>query len=215
MSKRGIVFLAIGMVVLGLVLGIIGGVAATRFAVRRNAVRSFAAGRMAPRFFGAPRMMPFSQPGMRAAPRNFNQRGGQVAPRNFGRRGMPAAPRNSGPGRIPFGNGNGNQNGQSGSQFITNGASVTMIDSSGPAGKAGLQNGDLITAIGGTKIDNTHSITSLLQAHKPGEKVDLSVTRGGQNITINVELGASPQNSSTAYLGIQFRPSIQRPSRTQ
>jgi S1-C subfamily serine protease len=100
-------------------------------------------------------------------------------------------------------------------QFTTNGANVANIEANSPAEKAGLKTGDVITAIAGTKIDNTHSLTSLLQAHKPGEKIDLSVTRGSQNLTVNVELGASPQNSSAAYLGIRARPAIQRSTRSQ
>jgi PDZ domain-containing secreted protein len=48
----------------------------------------------------------------------------------------------------------------------------------------------------------------LIQARKPGEKVDLAVTRGSQTLTVSVELGASSQDSSKAYLGIRYTPMI-------
>ena len=89
-----------------------------------------------------------------------------------------------------------------------NGAVVAEVTADSPAAKAGLQVGDIITAVGGTKIDASHSLSDLVQAKKPGDSVDLAVTRGTQNLTITVTLGASQQDSSAAYLGIRFTPSF-------
>ena len=86
------------------------------------------------------------------------------------------------------------------------GARVSQVEANSPASKAGLQNGDVVTAVGGTKVDATNTLANLIQAKKPGDKVDLTVTRGTQTLTINVELGASPNNSSAAYLGVRFAP---------
>lgn len=61
-----------------------------------------------------------------------------------------------------------------------------------PADKAGLEERDIITAINGTKIDQTHSLTSLLNSHQPGDKVELTVLRDGKTKTITAELGAAP-----------------------
>ncbi|MDE3090099.1 MAG: PDZ domain-containing protein, partial [Chloroflexota bacterium] len=91
-------------------------------------------------------------------------------------------------------------------QNVVNGARVVQLDDNSPASKAGLQVGDVITAVGGVKIDASHSLGDLVQAKKPGDTIDLAVTRGTQNLTITVTLGASPQNSSTAYLGIRYAP---------
>jgi S1-C subfamily serine protease len=87
-----------------------------------------------------------------------------------------------------------------------NGARVDQVVADSPAAKAGLQVGDVITAIGGTKIDATHALSDLIQQKKPGDSVELAVTRGTQNLTITVTLGASAQSGSTAYLGISFTP---------
>lgn len=62
----------------------------------------------------------------------------------------------------------------------------------GPAAKAGVQEGDVITQINGTAINQTNSITSLLDKHKVGDKVALTIVRGGKTININVTLGMAP-----------------------
>ncbi len=86
------------------------------------------------------------------------------------------------------------------------GARIDQVVAGSPAANAGLQPGDVITAVGGTAIDANHSLANLIQASKPGDTVNLSVTRGSQSLTINIVLGASPQNSSHAYLGISYTP---------
>ncbi|MBI3913868.1 MAG: PDZ domain-containing protein [Chloroflexi bacterium] len=91
-------------------------------------------------------------------------------------------------------------------QQSVNGARVSQVEANSPASKAGLQNGDVVTAVSGTKVDPTNTLADLIQAKKPGDKVDLTVTRGTQTLTISVELGASPNNSSAAYLGVRFAP---------
>ncbi|HSW85122.1 MAG TPA: trypsin-like peptidase domain-containing protein [Candidatus Saccharimonadales bacterium] len=61
-----------------------------------------------------------------------------------------------------------------------------------PAAKAGLQENDIITSVNGTKIDQTHSLTSQLDLHQPGDKVTLSVLRDGKTITVEATLGSVP-----------------------
>jgi membrane-associated protease RseP (regulator of RpoE activity) len=99
--------------------------------------------------------------------------------------------------------------GPRGNQPNTNtvtGARIDQVVADSPAAKAGLQVGDLVTAIGGTKIDQTHSLSDLIQQKKPGDSVALDVTRGTQSLTITVTLGSSAQSSTTAYLGVSFTP---------
>jgi serine protease Do len=66
------------------------------------------------------------------------------------------------------------------------------IIAGGPAEKAGLKQGDVITKVEGTAIGETTSLTSLLGKRKVGEKVTLTVVRDGKTITIDVALGAAP-----------------------
>jgi S1-C subfamily serine protease len=86
------------------------------------------------------------------------------------------------------------------------GAVVSEVVSGSPAEKAGLQAGDVILAVNGTRLDTNHTLTALLQTAKPGDSVALSVRRQGQGATtLNVTLGASPTDANTPYLGIRYQ----------
>jgi serine protease Do len=63
-----------------------------------------------------------------------------------------------------------------------------------PAEKAGLQEKDIITEINGTKVDQTHSLTSLLSQKAVDDKVDLTVVRDGKTQHISVSLGVAPNS---------------------
>ncbi len=63
-----------------------------------------------------------------------------------------------------------------------------------PADKAGLQAGDIITAVDGTPVDATHSLNQVLRGHAPGDVVMTDVLRSGQHTTISVTLGTRPGN---------------------
>jgi len=71
-----------------------------------------------------------------------------------------------------------------------NGA-VTVV-SGGPADKAGVQAGDVITKVDDDSINQNASLTSLLDKHKVGDKVTLTIVRGSKTITKDVTLGTAP-----------------------
>jgi S1-C subfamily serine protease len=91
---------------------------------------------------------------------------------------------------------------------FTEGALVARVASGGPADKAGIRRGDVILSVDGTKVDNDHSLSSLIQEKKPGDVVTLSVTAPGQTPgkphDVKVTLGTSP-DKKTAWLGIEYR----------
>jgi serine protease Do len=62
-----------------------------------------------------------------------------------------------------------------------------------PAEKAGLKEGDIITKVGNDKVDETHSLTSLLGKRKVGETVKLTIVRDGSERTIDATLSAAPE----------------------
>ena len=95
-------------------------------------------------------------------------------------------------------------------QNIATAARVTQIEKESPAEKAGLKVNDVITAIGGTKLDATHSLADLIGAKKPGDQVELAITRGAQSLTITAELGASPKDASKAYIGVHYDHALSR-----
>jgi hypothetical protein len=57
-----------------------------------------------------------------------------------------------------------------------------------PAAKAGFKAGDVMVDFGGTKIDNLYDFTYALRAHKPGDKVMVTVLRSGEKLTREVTL---------------------------
>ena len=92
-----------------------------------------------------------------------------------------------------FGNGFGA--GDFGGHGRSGGAGVTVggIVSSGPAEAAGLQAGDVITAVDGTAIDAAHPLDLVTSQLAPGQTVQLTVLRGGQTVTLSLTLGTRPQ----------------------
>jgi S1-C subfamily serine protease len=51
---------------------------------------------------------------------------------------------------------------------------------------AGLRDGDVILAVGGTEVTGTQSLIDALSAYAAGERVSVTVLRGG-SLTIDVE----------------------------
>ncbi len=84
---------------------------------------------------------------------------------------------------------------------VNNGALVSgdsqnpAVVSGSPADKAGLKANDIITKIGSHTINSTNTLTSLIDDYKPGDKVTLTVIRGGKTMTVNVTLGTAPASS--------------------
>ncbi|HVX56923.1 MAG TPA: trypsin-like peptidase domain-containing protein, partial [Candidatus Saccharimonadales bacterium] len=74
----------------------------------------------------------------------------------------------------------------------SNDPSSPSVIAGSPAANAGVQQGDIITAIDGTQIDQTHSLTSLIDTHQVGDKVDLTVVRNGKTLHLTATLSAEP-----------------------
>ena len=63
-----------------------------------------------------------------------------------------------------------------------------------PADAAGLRDKDVITKISGQAIDDTHSLTSLLGAYLPNQKVVLTIERGSKIQNVALTLGETAGN---------------------
>jgi putative serine protease PepD len=81
---------------------------------------------------------------------------------------------------------------QVGDSSSGSGAQVTTVKADTPASKAGLKAGDVITAIDGATVANADDLTAKVNAHKPNQKVTLTVTRNGKSLSIDVTLGVRP-----------------------
>ncbi|HSW66645.1 MAG TPA: trypsin-like peptidase domain-containing protein [Bacillota bacterium] len=69
--------------------------------------------------------------------------------------------------------------------------SETVI-SDGPAAKAGLKEGDVITKLDNVAIDQSNSLSALINKHAVGDKVSLVILRNGKQQNITVTLGSAP-----------------------
>ena len=74
--------------------------------------------------------------------------------------------------------------------YLYSSSSYSAIVKDSPADKAGLKNKDIITAVNGTKLGASSSLSSVLGEYKPGDTVQLTVIRDGKEIGVNVTLGA-------------------------
>lgn len=70
------------------------------------------------------------------------------------------------------------------------GAYVAQVAEDGPAAAAGIQEGDIITAIGDTKITSASDAILAVRTHSIGETVKVTVMRGSEEKTIDVTLGS-------------------------
>jgi serine protease Do len=72
---------------------------------------------------------------------------------------------------------------------------ATAIRPETPAGKAGIKSGDIVTTIGGRKIESGMDVELALLGSRPGQDIDLEVTREGQPVSTKL---AVTQLSRTA-----------------
>jgi S1-C subfamily serine protease len=69
-----------------------------------------------------------------------------------------------------------------------NSSKGSPIMKGGPADKAGLRSGDIITKIGDDAVDANHTLTSIVSKYEVGEKIELTVIRGDESIKVTVTL---------------------------
>jgi S1-C subfamily serine protease len=74
----------------------------------------------------------------------------------------------------------------------TGGAKITQVVKGGPAAKAGLQAGDVITSFDGQPITSADDITAAVSGAKSGESVQVTVKRDGSTKHVSVTLGIQP-----------------------
>jgi serine protease Do len=78
------------------------------------------------------------------------------------------------------------------------GVFVSQVTPGGPAARAGLQAGDVITEIDGRKMEAAGDVIDYVSTRAIGSRVTVSVVRGGKPQQIAVELGELPSVDARA-----------------
>ena len=78
-----------------------------------------------------------------------------------------------------------------GAKITTEGAGGSdPVEAGGPAAKAGLKPGDVITKLDDHVIDSGPTLIGEIWTHKPGDKVTVTYERGGKQSTAELTLGS-------------------------
>jgi len=75
-------------------------------------------------------------------------------------------------------------------EFGYNGSGYKLsgVTEGGPAAKAGMKSGDIITKFGTKTVNNIYDFMYAIGEYKAGDKVDVTIQREGKEIMLNVEL---------------------------
>ena len=73
-----------------------------------------------------------------------------------------------------------------------NGVAVYTVTPDGPADKAGIRPGDVLTTVAGQKIATVEELFAALRQHEPGETVSISHVRGDEQRTAQVQVTDRP-----------------------
>ncbi|UQU65978.1 trypsin-like peptidase domain-containing protein [Couchioplanes caeruleus] len=68
------------------------------------------------------------------------------------------------------------------------GAVVSAVNPGSAAAKAGIEQGDVITAVNGKTVDDSDDLIAAIQSGKVGDSVSVKFTRNGQEQTVNATL---------------------------
>ncbi|MGC0329688.1 putative serine protease PepD [Streptomyces sp. SAI-170] len=65
------------------------------------------------------------------------------------------------------------------------------VTAGGPGDRAGIEAGDVITEVDGQRVHSGEELIVKTRAHRPGDRLELTVERGGKERTISLVLGSS------------------------
>ncbi|KUM70652.1 S1C family serine protease [Streptomyces curacoi] len=65
------------------------------------------------------------------------------------------------------------------------------VSEGGPGDKAGIKPGDVITEVDGQRVHSGEELIVRTRAHRPGDRLELTLQRGGKEMRISLTLGSS------------------------
>jgi len=73
------------------------------------------------------------------------------------------------------------------------GAQVAEATANGPAAQAGITAGDVVTEVDGEPVQSPDDVAQAIEDNKPGDRIQMTVQRGGSEQQIEVTLGQRPE----------------------
>ena len=68
------------------------------------------------------------------------------------------------------------------------GATIIDVSSDSPARDSGLKADDVVVAVDGQRVTDGKSLIVAIRTHQPGDTIDLTLVRGGEERTVSVTL---------------------------
>ncbi|MGY3679950.1 S1-C subfamily serine protease [Streptomyces sp. TE33382] len=65
------------------------------------------------------------------------------------------------------------------------------VTADGPGAKAGIKPGDVIHEVEGQRVHSGEELIVKIRAHRPGDKLNLRLTRGGKDLSMTLTLGSA------------------------
>lgn len=74
--------------------------------------------------------------------------------------------------------------------LVASSRSGPAVQKDGPADKAGIKDGDIITKVGDLEVGQSGGVSSLVAEYRPGDTVKITLLRDGKEEVVNVRLAA-------------------------
>jgi serine protease Do len=87
-----------------------------------------------------------------------------------------------------------------------NGVLVQHLDEEGPAARAGVLKGDLLTKAGGAELSKASDLHRALASSQPGDQIHLELVRGAEERQLEVTLGTAPEPEAWEGHGRRHHP---------
>jgi S1-C subfamily serine protease len=87
-------------------------------------------------------------------------------------------------------------------------AVVFAVEPDSPATAAGVQVGDVITAVDGDEVATRQALVEVIAGKQPGDVVELTLQRGAESVTVSATLAAHPEDAERGYLGVYLQPRV-------
>lgn len=88
------------------------------------------------------------------------------------------------------------------------GALITAPQDDAPAAKAGIEAGDVVTAVDGNAVEDPRDLAKKIAAMDPGKTVEITVWRNGKSEAVEVELGSLPTEVAALSTDEETTPSV-------